>query len=51
MKTIDSLLRKGGYKSQISEEFRRKVKVTRYQSQVMSMNYNEYVQFANNIRG
>lgn len=49
IKTIDSLLRKGGYKSPISEEFRRKVKLTRYQSQVMSMSYDEYLNFANNI--
>lgn len=40
--TIDSLLRKGGYRSAITPETRRALKLTRYQSQEIQMTYNEY---------
>lgn len=40
--TIDSLLRKGGYRAQINSETRRSIKLTRYTSQEWHMSYNEY---------
>ncbi|KFB40113.1 AGAP000328-PA-like protein [Anopheles sinensis] len=40
--TIDSLLRKGGYRAQITPETRRSIKLTRYTSQEWHMSYNEY---------
>lgn len=42
IQTIDSLLRKGGYKAHITPEMRRSIKLTRYQSEVISASYNEY---------
>ncbi|XP_059472773.1 AMMECR1-like protein [Neocloeon triangulifer] len=43
VQTIDSLLRKGGYKGQVTAEFRRSVRLTRYQSEKVSVSYEEYV--------
>uniref|UniRef100_A0A182TF35 AMMECR1 domain-containing protein n=1 Tax=Anopheles melas TaxID=34690 RepID=A0A182TF35_9DIPT len=40
--TIDSLLRKGGYRAQITPETRRSIKLTRYTSQECQMSYSEY---------
>lgn len=40
--TIDSLLRKGGYRASITPEVRRSIKLTRYRSQEIHMTYNEY---------
>ncbi|XP_055586296.1 uncharacterized protein CG5902 [Uranotaenia lowii] len=40
--TIDSLLRKGGYRAAITPEMRRSIKLTRYTSQECHMTYNEY---------
>ncbi|XP_052867480.1 uncharacterized protein CG5902-like [Anopheles cruzii] len=40
--TIDSLLRKGGYRAQITPETRRSIKLTRYTSQECHMSYSEY---------
>lgn len=40
--TIDSLLRKGGYRAQITPETRRSIKLTRYTSQEWHLSYNEY---------
>lgn len=40
--TIDSLLRKGGYKAAITPEMRRSIKLTRYTSQECHMTYSEY---------
>lgn len=42
---IDSLLLKGGYKDKITEQLRRTLKVTRYQSEKYCLTYDEYVQF------
>ncbi|KAJ3062055.1 hypothetical protein HDU98_002040, partial [Podochytrium sp. JEL0797] len=39
---IDSLLRKGGWSVEITEEIRRAVKVTRYQSMKHSVEFGEY---------
>ncbi|XP_026315650.1 uncharacterized protein CG5902 [Hyposmocoma kahamanoa] len=43
IQTIDSLLRKGGYKAAITTELRRSIKLTRYQSEEVSASYGEYV--------
>uniref|UniRef100_U5EU58 AMMECR1 domain-containing protein n=1 Tax=Corethrella appendiculata TaxID=1370023 RepID=U5EU58_9DIPT len=40
--TIDSLLRKGGYRAQITPEVRKQIKLTRYTSLACNMTYNEY---------
>lgn len=42
MQTIDSLLRKGGYRAAITPEMRRSIKLTRYTSQECHMTYSEY---------
>ncbi|KAL5289380.1 AMMECR1L family protein [Megaselia abdita] len=42
IQTIDSLLRKGGFKASITPEVRKSIKLTRYRSQEIQMNYNEY---------
>lgn len=42
IQTIDSLLRKGGFKTTITPEVRKSIKLTRYRSQEIQMNYNEY---------
>ncbi|XP_019875166.1 AMME syndrome candidate gene 1 protein homolog [Aethina tumida] len=48
LQTIDSLLRKGGYKSAISSEVRRNIKLTRYQSEKITISYQEYMNHWNN---
>lgn len=41
--TIDSLLRKGGYRGNITPEVRRSITLTRYQSQEIHMSYQDYL--------
>ncbi|MFT7809821.1 AMME syndrome candidate gene 1 protein-like [Arapaima gigas] len=43
VQTIDSLLRKGGYKAPITNDFRKTIKLTRYHSEKMTMSYAEYI--------
>ncbi|XP_006889980.1 PREDICTED: AMME syndrome candidate gene 1 protein isoform X2 [Elephantulus edwardii] len=43
IQTIDSLLRKGGYKAPITNEFRKTIKLTRYRSEKMTLSYAEYL--------
>lgn len=43
IQTIDSLLRKGGYKGHINPEVRNSIKVTRYQSEKVTVSYNEFM--------
>uniref|UniRef100_A0A1E1VXJ0 AMMECR1 domain-containing protein n=1 Tax=Pectinophora gossypiella TaxID=13191 RepID=A0A1E1VXJ0_PECGO len=43
IQTIDSLLRKGGYKAAITAELRRSIKLTRYQSEEVSASYGDYI--------
>ncbi|GBP58873.1 Uncharacterized protein CG5902 [Eumeta japonica] len=43
IQTIDSLLRKGGYKAQITADLRRSIKLTRYQSEEVSASYHDYI--------
>lgn len=42
MQTIDSLLRKGGYKGIITSDYRKTIKLTRYQSEKVFASYQEY---------
>lgn len=42
LETIDSLLRKGGYKAQITNEFRNSIDVTRYQSEKLTKSFNDW---------
>lgn len=42
LETIDSLLRKGGYRGPIHGEVRRAIKLTRYQSQAVQMSHREW---------
>ncbi|XP_048398633.1 AMMECR1-like protein isoform X3 [Stegostoma tigrinum] len=43
IQTIDSLLRKGGYKAPITNEFRKAIKLTRYRSEKVTISYTEYM--------
>lgn len=43
IQTIDSLLRKGGFKGAVTPEFRRTIKLVRYQSEKVSVSYPEYL--------
>ncbi|CAF0794747.1 unnamed protein product [Adineta ricciae] len=45
VQTLDSLLRKGGYKAPITSDMRKSVQVTRYQSEKLTLHYNDYVQY------
>lgn len=42
VKTIDALLRKGGYQGTITEDFRKSIKLTRYQTHKVTVTYEEY---------
>ena len=42
IQTIDHLLAKGGYRSKITTDLRKSIKLTRYQSEKMSMSYADY---------
>ncbi len=44
IQTLDSLLRKGGYKAPITSDTRKGVHVTRYRSEKLTLHYNDYVQ-------
>lgn len=43
--TIDSLLRKGGFRGNITQEVRRSIHLTRYQSQEIHMSYQDYREY------
>lgn len=43
IQTIDSLLRKGGFKGTITQDVRNSIKVTRYQSEKVTVDYKEYL--------
>jgi uncharacterized protein (TIGR00296 family) len=42
LETIDSLLRKGGFKGVINQDTRKSIRLTRYQSEKMTVSYQEY---------
>lgn len=43
IQTIDSLLRKGGFKAPITNEYRKSIKLTRYRSEKVTISYTEYM--------
>ncbi|CAG0893089.1 unnamed protein product [Darwinula stevensoni] len=43
IQTIDSLLRKGGFKGSVTNEVRRSIRLTRYQSEKITISYQEYM--------
>ena len=43
IQTIESLLRKGGYKGQLTSDVYKSIRLTRYQSEKLAMSYNDYV--------
>ncbi|KAJ8310660.1 hypothetical protein KUTeg_012525 [Tegillarca granosa] len=43
IQTIDSLLRKGGYKGHINHEVRGQLRLTRYRSEKITISYTDYV--------
>lgn len=43
MQTIDSLLRKGGFKGPIDHDVRKSLRLTRYRSEKLTLGYNDYV--------
>lgn len=43
--TIDSLLRKGGFRGNITPEVRRSIRLTRYQSQEIHLSYQDYREY------
>lgn len=51
IETIDSLMRKAGYNGPITEAIRKKLRVTRYESTLYTMHYNEYVLYSKTTRG
>ena len=44
IQTLDSLLRKGGYRAPITSDMRKSVQVTRYRSEKLTLHYNDYMQ-------
>ena len=42
--TIDSLLRKGGFKGSVTSEVRRNIRLVRYQSEMVTVTYQDYLQ-------
>lgn len=51
IETIDSLMRKAGYNGVITESLRKKLRVTRYQSTLYTMNYADYASYIKSTRG
>jgi len=45
IETIDSLLRKGGFRGEITSDVRNSIKLVRYQSSQLQMTYNEYREY------
>jgi uncharacterized protein (TIGR00296 family) len=50
MQTIDSLLRKGGFRGTITPDIRKSIKLTRYTSQEMQMSFLEYQEYSRQSR-
>lgn len=49
VQTIDSLLRKGGFKGLVTPDIRRNIKLTRYRSEKVSVSYQDYVNNLKNL--
>ncbi|XP_015367323.1 PREDICTED: uncharacterized protein CG5902 isoform X2 [Diuraphis noxia] len=50
IQTIDSLLRKGGYRGHVTPETRRSLKLTRYQSETVSVSFQDYMNHVQTLR-
>ncbi|XP_064638489.1 AMMECR1-like protein [Lineus longissimus] len=50
VQTIDSLLRKGGFKKDITNEIRKSIKLTRYRSEKITLSYTEYMARRQQVR-
>ncbi|EFN76081.1 AMMECR1-like protein [Harpegnathos saltator] len=50
IQTIDSLLHKGGYKGLVTPDIRRSLKLTRYQSEKVTVSYQDYMTHWHNRR-
>lgn len=50
IQTIDSLLRKGGYRGTVTQEIRRSLKLTRYQSETVSVSFQDYMNHTKALR-
>ena len=48
VETIDSLLRKGGFKGNVTPEVRRNIRLVRYQSEKVSVAYPDYINHCRN---
>lgn len=48
LQTIDSLLRKGGFRGAITTAVRQSIMVTRYQSEKITVSYDDYMSWKNN---
>lgn len=51
IEAIDSLIRKAGCNSRITESLRKSIHLTRYQSTLFTMHYGEYVSYVKQARG
>ncbi|XP_010271634.1 PREDICTED: uncharacterized protein At2g38710-like isoform X2 [Nelumbo nucifera] len=51
VETIDSLMRKAGYNGIINESLRKRIRLTRYQSTIYTMHYNDYTSYVKRTRG
>lgn len=51
VEAIDSLMRKAGYSGTITGQVRKRIQLTRYQSTLFTMPYNEYVAYVKTTRG
>ena len=49
IQTIDSLLRKGGFKGLVTPEIRRNIKLTRYRSEKVTVSYQDYMNYLKNM--
>lgn len=50
IQTIDSLLHKGGFKGLVTPDIRRSLKLTRYQSEEVTVSYQDYMTHSHNRR-
>ncbi|GAV68160.1 AMMECR1 domain-containing protein [Cephalotus follicularis] len=51
IEAIDSLMRKSGYSGAITESLRRRIRLTRYQSTIFTLQYSDYVSYVKATRG
>lgn len=51
IEAIDSLMRKAGYSGPITEQLRKRIQLTRYQSTLFTMHYSDYIAYVKTTRG